>query len=300
MMRTLGCLCLLLVTVIAQGQDLEPRSYVNTPVGMNFLVVGLGYLEGSLLTDSATMLENAKVQSLIPVLAYARSIELFGKSGKFDVVAPFGCLEGSTLYQGQQFERDVCGWGDPAAKLSLNLYGAPALSLEKRPTYRQDLIIGVGMRIGAPLGEHDGDKLLNPGANRWWLKPEIGLSKAVGPLVLELIGAVAIFGDNDDFFRHVKREQEPIYSLQGHLVWNFPNGAWMALDTTGYTGGRTTTDGVRGDDLQRNSRLGATLAWPLSRRHSLKLSASRGLSARSGGDFDAIAVAWQYRWGNNF
>ncbi len=88
-----------------------------------------------------------------------------------------------------------------------------------------------------------------------------------------------------------------MYSVQGHVVWNFRGGAWAALDATGYTGGRTTTDGMRGDDMQRNTRVGATLAWPLGRRHSLKLHASSGASARRGGDFDAIAVAWQYRWG---
>jgi len=296
-MRAIAAACLLLLSAMAQAQELEPRSYVNTPVGMNFLVVGLGHLDGDVLPDPATQLENAKVESLLPALAYARAIELFGRSGKVDVVLPFACLEGSTLYRGQEFERDVCGWGDPSAKLSLNLYGAPALGLKDLPGYRQDLIVGAGVRIGAPLGEQDGDKLLNPGANRWWIKPEIGASKAVGPLVLELIGAATIFGDNDDFYGHVKREQEPVYSVQGHVVWNFRGGAWAALDATGYTGGRTTTDGVRGDDLQRNTRVGATLAWPLGRRHSLKLHASSGASARRGGDFDAIAVAWQYRWG---
>ena len=30
----------------AGAQDLEPRSYANTPVGLNFLIAGYSYLQG--------------------------------------------------------------------------------------------------------------------------------------------------------------------------------------------------------------------------------------------------------------
>jgi hypothetical protein len=288
---------LLLGTAAAGSQELEPRAYANTPVGMNFLLAGVGYLDGSVLTDAATQLEQTEVQSALPLLGYARALDVFGKSGKVELIAPFGCLEGSTLYRGQKYERDVCGWGDPALKFSVNFFGAPALSLREMATWQQDLIVGAGVRVLMPLGEYDGDKLLNPGANRWSLKPEIGVSKALGRFTLELIGAAVLFSENDDFYGHVEREQDPVYSLQGHLIYSFRGGAWLAFDATGYAGGRTTTNGVRGDDLQRNSRVGATLAWPLDQRNSLKLNLSSGVSARSGGNYDALTIAWQHRWG---
>lgn len=297
MRRTLACLCLLFAARGACAQELEPRSYTNTPVGMNFLLAGIGYLEGSVLGDSATLLENTEVEHAFPVIGYARALDVLGNSGKFDVVAPYSCLDGSTEYLGQGRARDVCGWGDPSMRLSVNFFGAPAISLREFAGYRQDLIVGAGVRVRAPLGEYDNDKLLNPGVNRWSITPEIGLSQAVGRVTLELIAAAAYFTDNEDFFGHRKREQDPIYSLQGHVIYSFGNGAWLALDATGYTGGRTTTDDMRGDDLQRNSRLGATLAWPVNRRNSVKLALSSGVSARSGGDYDAIAFMWQHRWG---
>jgi hypothetical protein len=71
----------------------------------------------------------------------------------------------------------------------------------------------------------------------------------------------------------------------------------MAVTGTYFTGGRTEVDGVTSDDLQRNSRLGATLALPLNRHNSIKLYASTGISTRTGSDFDLIGIAWQYRWG---
>ena len=63
------------------------------------------------------------------------------------------------------------------------------------------------------------------------------------------------------------------------------------------TGGRSEIDGERSNDLQQNWRVGGTLAIPMGRMHSLKFSASSGVSARTGNNFDAFGVAWQYRWG---
>jgi hypothetical protein len=48
--------------------------------------------------------------------------------------------------------------------------------------------------------------------------------------------------------------------------------------------------------FQRNSRAGLTLAWPVGLRHSIKLSWSTGAIPRIGGDFQTLAVGWQYLW----
>jgi hypothetical protein len=123
------------------------------------------------------------------------------------------------------------------------------------------------------------------------------VSKALGRITVELIGAVTLYGDNDSYFGHRQREQDPLYSLQSHITYSLRNGAWIALNGTGYRGGRTTIDGLEGDDLQRNTRAGVTLAVPVNRRNSVKITVSTGTSTRTGGDFDAIAAVWQYRWG---
>jgi hypothetical protein len=80
-------------------------------------------------------------------------------------------------------------------------------------------------------------------------------------------------------------------------LYNFQSGIWTGLGATYYTGGSTTIDGVKGDDLQRNWRLGATLAVPVDLHHSIKFYASRAVQTRAGGDFDLVGIAWQYRWG---
>jgi hypothetical protein len=56
-------------------------------------------------------------------------------------------------------------------------------------------------------------------------------------------------------------------------------------------------NGERKDDRQDNWRLGATLAFPLDMRNPVKLYTSRGVSARTGNDYDLLGIAWQYHWG---
>jgi len=152
------------------------------------------------------------------------------------------------------------------------------------------------VQVAAPLGQYDKGRLVNIGANRWWVKPEIGASRSFGKFDAELAVATTVFTDNDDFLGQT-REQDPIYSAQAHLVYTFRPGLWLAVDGVYYTGGRTTVNGVRGDDLQENTRIGLTLALPVNKNNSLKLYAGTGVITRTGTDFDTIGIAWQTRWG---
>jgi Putative MetA-pathway of phenol degradation len=281
----------------AYAQDLEPRAYVNTPVGLNFLIAGYGYTAGGVATDPALPLQNAHLQVHSAILAYARSLDVWGRSGKVDVVLPYAWLSGTAEVEGQPRERDVSGFADPRLRFSVNLYGAPALSLQEFARYRQDLIIGASLQVAAPLGQYNATKLVNIGTNRWSFKPELGISKAWGPLTLELATGVTLYTDNHDFFGGKTRAQAPIYSVQGHVSYSLGAGIWAALDGTYYTGGRTTVDGVEGNDLQKNARLGMTVALPVNRHLSVKLYGSTGVSTRTGSDFDAVGLFLQYRWG---
>jgi Putative MetA-pathway of phenol degradation len=281
----------------ARGQDLEPRAYSNIPVGLNFLIAGYGYSVGGVVTDPSFPLEDGDVQIHSTVLAYARAVDVWGTSGKFDVVLPFAWVSGTATFRGQPREREVSGLADPRFRFSVNLYGAPALSLQEFANYKQDLIIGASLQVSAPLGQYDSSKLLKIGTNRWSTKPELGVSKALGTLTLELDAGVTFYTNNDDFLNGMTLEQDPIYAVQGHLIYNFGAGVWGALDATYYTGGRTTVDGVKGDNLQENTRLGFTVALPVNRHNSIKLYASTGVFAHTGSNFNTGGIVWQFRWG---
>jgi hypothetical protein len=280
-----------------RAQDLEPRAYSNSPTGLNFLVVGYGYATGSVLTDPALPLDNVTNDSHFGASAYARSLNVFGKSAKVDVIVPFGSLYAKGLVFGKPHERFVIGLGDPAFRFSMNFIGAPALTAAEFKNYRQDLILGASLRVVVPLGQYDDTRLVNIGSNRWSLKPEIGCSKAFGRWTAEVAPAVTLYTDNGDFFGGHTRAQAPIYSVQTNLSYTFVPSCWLALNAGYFVGGRTTVDGTTNNDQQEGPRFGATLALPVTRNHSVKFYALTGFNADRQHDFDAVGVAWQYRWG---
>jgi hypothetical protein len=282
---------------IAHAQDIEPRAYSNAPTGVNFLIVGYAFTKGALPFDASLPVTNAQLKTSSAVLAYARVLDLWGKSAKFDVIVPYSWLSGSAELAGQPVERNVSGFADSRFRLSVNLYGAPALTLKDFKNYEQDLIVGASLQVSAPSSQYDPSRVVNIGTNRWSFKPEVGISKALGPWTLEFQTAVTFFTDNTDFFGGNTRSQDPIYSMQGHAIYSFPSGIWGSLDATYFTGGRTTLDGKRNDDLQENWRLGGTLAFPVDVHDSIKFYASSGISARTNNNYDLIGIAWQYRWG---
>lgn len=290
-------LVLMLLSNFVQAQEIEPRAYTNAPIGVNFLVAGIGYSEGGISFDPAVRLTNANIKTDLAALAYARVLDIGGQSAKFDLIVPYASLNGTADYIGQPVARDISGFGDPKLRLSMNFLGAPALTLDQFAGYRHDLIVGGSLQVSLPIGQYDPAKLVNIGSNRWYVKPELGMSKGWGQWTLELSTGATIFGDNEDFFGGKRREQAPIYSFQSHLVYGFSAGIWGALTAAYFTGGQTKIDGVRGHDLQQNTRIGATLVWPIDRRNSIKLHASSGVYTRTGTDFDTIGLAWQYRWG---
>jgi hypothetical protein len=291
-----GCLAVGTLAV-AQAQEIEPRAYSNAPIGVNFAIAGYAYTQGAVPFDASLPVKNAQLKTSNAVLAYARVFEVWGQSGKFDAIVPYTGLSGTAEVAGQPFERNVTGFADPRFRLSVNLYGAPALTLREFRNFEQDLIIGASLQVSVPASQYDSSRVVNIGTHRWSFRPEVGISKAVGLWTLEFQAAATLFTDNRDFYGGHTRSQDPIYSLQGHVIYGFRSGVWASLDATTFAGGRTTLNGVRGDDRQQNWRVGGTLAFPVDVRHSIKIYASSGVSARTDNNYDLIGIAWQYRWG---
>ncbi|MBL8201575.1 MAG: transporter [Chromatiales bacterium] len=282
------------------GQELEPRAYSNTPTGLNFLLAGYGYTEGNLSFDPSVPIEGADLRTNSAVVAWARSLGVRGRSAKVDIVAPYTWLSGTALVEGQPRRREVAGFGDPRFRYSVNLYGAPALSLQEFSSYRQDVIVGASLQVSVPVGQYDDSKLVNIGTNRWAFKPELGISKSWGAWTVDVAAAAALYTDNTDFLGGSTLSQDPLYSVQGHIVYGFRSGIWLALDGTYYWGGQTSVDDVKADTLKRNTRLGLTVALPVDLRNSVKLFAGTGVSSRTGDEYDGLGVVWQYRFGRGF
>jgi hypothetical protein len=228
---------------------------------MNFLIASYAYSEGGVSTDASLPIQGAELEQNNFVLAYARSLNVFGKSGKIDVILPFSQLSGSALVAGQPVERELTGLADPRFRFSVNFYGAPALSMKEYQSYRQNIIVGAGIQVSVPASQYDSSKAVNIGTNRWSFKPGLGISKAIGKFKLELSTDVTFYTNNGDFFGGNTLEQDPIYSVQAHVSYDFGRGVWGAVDGTYYLGARTTINGISENNMQENSRVGATFAF---------------------------------------
>jgi hypothetical protein len=80
--------------------------------------------------------------------------------------------------------------------------------------------------------------------------------------------------------------QEPIGSFEGHLSYDFKPRLWASLDGNFWFGGKATASGIQNPfSEQTNSRLGGTVAIPITRHESLKFSYSNGTYIRFGGNY---------------
>jgi hypothetical protein len=135
---------------------------------------------------------------------------------------------------------------------------------------------------------------VNLGTHRWSFKPEVGISKALGQWTLESQAAVTLYTDNTEFYGANTRAQDPLYQLQGHVIYRFPRGIWASLDVIYYAGARSTLNGRLNNDLQQNWRGGGTLAFGQSQKLR-KLYASRG-SRRGEQRQTGPGLPGRYRW----
>jgi hypothetical protein len=220
-----------------------------------------------------------------------------GRQASILAVVPVTWLEASGQIGEDRRTANRRGLSDPRIKMSMILAGSRAMKPAEFAKTPQHTIVGVSLTVGPPLGQYDRTRLVNLGANRWSFKPEVGVSRRIDRWTVEGYAGVWLFTTNSEFYTGSSvRRQDPILTLQGHVSYALSRRAWAAFNGTWYTGGRTNLDGTDKLDLQRSTRLGATLSLPLTARQSIKVSYSAGATTRIGGDFRTIGVSWQKVW----
>ena len=290
-------LCAISASVDALAQDLTPRTYWPAPKGTRLFIFGYAYQTGDVVTDPSIPITGVDSRINSAAFAYQQTIDLFGRTGNIQFEVPY--VDGTTtgMVSDEPGRRDVAGFGDISATLTINLIGAPSMSPVEFQELRQSPrpILGASIKIVAPTGEYEPDKLINIGTNRWAARFRLGYIRPLTPKwLLEMSAGAWFFEDNDEFLGET-RKQDPIGALNIHVVRRFNPGLWASLDLNYYVGGHTTVGAERRADLQRNSRVGLSFAYPFRKRHGLKLGYSEGVVTESGGDFRTITLNYVYR-----
>lgn len=279
-------LCLwVFISQQVQAQEIEARAYSNAPIGINFVTGGIAQAR----SGSYTLTTEA--------VNLTRIIDVLGQSGRISLLLPYAQLSGAGSVATQGMNASAEGLSDPVVKISANLYGAPALTLEQFKNYRQDLIIGASLAASIPWGKYNSEQMLNVGANRSLIQPGLGFSQAVGPWRLELAGMATIYTSNTNYLGGNTLSQNPIYSSEAHVIYYFENMAYISADATYFTGGQKYVNGTAINGSEENWRFGSTFSYPINKHNSIRLTGSKGAYSSTNTSYNAMGISWQYRWG---
>jgi len=286
----------------ASAQDLEPRRWTHLPIGMNIVGAGYGYTEAKVffspvwkITDGTSRINSLGVSAI-------HTFNLAGKSARVSLALPYlsGRWEGDVDGEYQVIHRH--GVGDPRLRLSVNLYGTPALEGSEFAQYRAqhttNTVIGASIAVTMPFGKYCDDCLINVGNNRWSVRPQIGVVHSRGPWSFELTGSLFMFSDNNSFVDDAVLKQKNIYAAQAHVIYDFKPGLWASISTGYGFGGRIRIDELKTRFEVDNWVWAASLGSPIGKAQSLKLTWLSGRTQNLvGRDSDNLLLSWSTRWG---
>jgi hypothetical protein len=282
--------------IAALAQELTPRAYWPAPKGTQIVQIGFAYTSGDTLPDPSLPIIGFDSSISSYYLAYLHTLDLWGRTANLIMEFPFVDGQSSAEHDSSyEIDRRYQGLGDIDFTLSMNIFGAPSMTREEFADLRRNPqpILGASLKVKAPTGHYNSDRVVNVGANRWSVRPQLGYIQPLhSKWLLELAAGVWFFGDNDNFLGF-KREQDPILALESHLVHRFGSGFWVSLDLNYYQGGRSRLDGEKLNDVQRDSKAGFTVVYPFARRHAMKFGYSRGSLNDSDETFDYFLVSYQ-------
>ncbi len=288
----------------ARAQDLEPRAYSASPVGLSFALVAFSRSTGGVVTDPSIPVTNAEAHINAFTLGYGHTFGFLGRQALITAGLPYAWGDASGDLGETHHQITRSGLADMRVKVSVNLVGNPAVSPEEfARSHRDRVLLGASLTISAPTGQYDPTKLINLGTNRWAFKPELGVSVPWKNFDFDAYAGVVFFTTNPSFYPGtLSRQQDPLATVQAHASYTFRPGLWLALDGTWYGGGDAHVNDGPAQGRLDNTRVGVTLSVPLGRKgplgrnQSVKLAYSRGASVRFGSNFDTIGAAWSIRW----
>ena len=285
----------------AQAQDLEPRRWSHLPVGLNVIGAGLGTSSGEIFIDPVLLIEDVTFDLHVAGLSYVHSFGLFSKSARIDVTIPYASGRWEGYVDGVYTSVRRRGMVDPRVRFSVNLYGAPALKgkefLQYRAQNQSNTTIGAAISVKIPLGEYSNENLINLGSNRFIVRPQLGVLHQRKNWQIELTGSVLLFQTNDDFWKGTEHQQDPLWFIQSHAIYEIKPGLWASLSAGFAHGGRSRIDGVPKVNDQRTRYVAASVGTAIGKNQSLKLAyVAIRTNTSFGRDLDTFLLGWSYRW----
>jgi hypothetical protein len=288
----------------AQAQT-PARFYLDTLSGSSAVPLIVESVNGNTnpFDPAHIVVPGADFEATLALVGYARTFALFDRSALAAIILPMGRISGDVTLAGRTFSQSASGFGDPMLEFDINLIGPPAQEnipdvLRYEPGFSLDLLADLAL----PIGEYDNDQALNIGQNRWYGRVGLPMTWQLGAWVpgrrttLELLPAVWLFGDNDDYLGQ-RLETEPMFQLDAHLTRDFTEHLWGSLDGVWFNGGEASIDGVNGEPVD-NFGLGFTLGYSLNDNLNLTFGYKSTLNDSDPGDMqmDSFNLSLVFGW----
>lgn len=301
----LRCACLAILAFHLPGQlyaqFTDPRTYDNTPAGVNQLELIYAYAHANASIDTSLIVAGAEANLNQGTTYFTRYFSLVRRLAWLEAGVPLAGLDGSVT--GTNIRVSDTGAGDSSYQFAMLLKGGPALSVAQFANYKTKTTIGASLTITAPTGLYYADKLLNLGSNRWSFKPEFAVSHPFGPKQkweFDAYANVYFYTDNNSYHGTEILRQQALPGLEGHLSYSFTSSVWASLDTRYSFGGDTFVSGVNQNNSQQNFILGSEVNVSLNSQNSLVFEFAKALLHQNGPSATGFAVKYLFSWGKGF
>jgi len=254
--------------------------------------------------DSAhTVSPGANFDATLALAGYAHTFSLLDRSAMAAIIFPMGHVSGEVTVAGKSYNKSANGFGDPMLEFEINVVGPPAQkNIPDVLRYEPGFSVNLLADLAIPIGEYDSSQPLNLGQNRWYGRLGFPIIWQIGPWVpgrrttVELLPAVWLFGDNDNFVGQTMKT-DPLFQLDAHLTRDLTEHLWGSLDAAWYVGGKASINGVSGKQLN-NLGFGLTLGYNINDNLNLTVGYKSTVNDHSPGDLkmDVFMVTLVFGW----
>jgi len=283
------------------AQFTDPRSYDNTPVGVNQLELAYAYAQSNASIDTSLIVAGAKLNLNAGTIEYTRYFGLIHRLAWVEASVPLAGLGGSVT--GTDIQGSSTGAGDSSYEVAALLKGGPALSVAQFADYKPTTTVGVSLTVTAPTGLYNGRKLLNLGSDRWSFKPELAVSCPFGPEQKWEVDAYAnsyFYTDNTSYRGTEILRQQALPGLEGHISYSITNNLWASVDTRYSFRGDTLVDRTNQNNGQQNFTLGSEVSVSPNAQNSLIFEFAKTLVHENGPAYTGFTVKYTYNWGKGY
>jgi hypothetical protein len=281
------------------------RFYWKSLSGGNGAAVVLNSMSGNTNPfDPSNRVEpGAEFDATMALVGWAHTYTLGDHAAVGAILLPMGHVSGTTTVGGLSSTQTSRGYGDPMFEFDYNLIGPKSQrNIPDVQRYEPGFSLDLLVDLAVPIGEYDSSQSVNLGLNRWYGRVGAPIVWQLGDWVpgrrttLELLPAVWLFGDNNDYVGQ-KLKTDPMFQLDAHLTRDFTKDLWGALDMSYYKGGGSTINGVAGGKLN-NLGVGLTLGYTVNDNINLTFGYKSTVNDSAPGDLrlDGFMVSLIFGW----